>query len=283
MTKTTSLSIVRALLTFLGTFAIGHAFAGHQVTDELWTLIGGSVVAIATTVWAVADKTTSAEGVQSLIRAAWVSAAGVLTAFGWVDQKTVDSISGLILAVLPVIQSHQARQSALFVASGAASVDSTGKIVSPPPAAKTSPSLNKVVPILAILLCLGTMASAQSLTNSLVSQLPDSAKTWKGFRVQGPIAVYAYNKQQGSSALAGLGLAYTWQSLNSDSTGWTVNEAVGIAAYAGGTQAPSSLSMVAAVGPYVSFFDGFLTVGAAYNFPTQKFLAVIGVAIPLFK
>src|ERR1700742_4024887 len=121
--------------------------------------------------------------------------------------------------------------------------------------------------LIAILLFIGSVAKSQTLTSTLTNTLPDSVTKWQGFRATGPMAVYGYNKSTGSSLLTGVGLAYTWQHLTTGGT-WWVDEAAGVAFFAGGSQAPSSFSLVTAVGPYVSFFNGFLSVGGVVNLNT---------------
>jgi hypothetical protein len=140
----------------------------------------------------------------------------------------------------------------------------------------------KVLLIALLTLFIGVCASAQSLTSTLTNTLPDSVTKWQGFRATGPMAVYGYNSTSGSSLMTGAGLAYTWQHLTTGGT-WWVDEAAGLAFYAGGSQAPSSLALVTAVGPYVSFFNGYLSVGGVVNLSTGKPMLTVGVALPLIS
>lgn len=134
--------------------------------------------------------------------------------------------------------------------------------------------------LIASLLFISTVAKSQSLTGTLTNALPDSIKTWNGFRLTGPMAVYAYNKSSGNSGMTGLGIAYTLQHITTGGT-WWVDEAFGIAAYAGGSQAPNSVAMIAGVGPYVSFFNGYLSIGGIININTGKPMVTVGVSLPL--
>lgn len=128
----------------------------------------------------------------------------------------------------------------------------------------------------------GICASAQTLTSTLTNTLPDSVTKWQGFRAGGPMAVYAYNKSSGNTLFTGVSLQYTFQHLTSGGT-WWVDEAVGIAFYAGGSQAPASLSLVSAAGPYVSFLNGYISVGGAINFVTGKPMLTFGVVLPIIS
>jgi len=136
--------------------------------------------------------------------------------------------------------------------------------------------------LIALLLFVATVAKSQTLTSTLTNTLPDSVTKWKGFRATGPMAVYGYNKSSGNSLLTGVALSYTWQHLTTGGT-WWVDEAAGLAFYAGGSQAPSSLAFVSAVGPYVSFFNGYLSIGGAINLTTGKPMLTAGVALPLIS
>lgn len=151
---------------------------------------------------------------------------------------------------------------------------------------KTYFSTSAVVKAACILLiCMaGLTAKSQSvsLTGSLTNALPDSVKTWKGLRITGPAAVYAYSKSTGSTAMTGVGIAQTWQHLTTGGT-WWVDYAAGIMFYAGGSAAPTSQTMIAAVGPYVSILNGFVTLGGALNLSNGKPLFVVGIVLPLIS
>lgn len=136
--------------------------------------------------------------------------------------------------------------------------------------------------ITALLVCVGSVSMAQSLGSSLTNALPDSIKIWNGPRIVGPSAVYGYNKKSGNTYMTGAGFAYTWQHLTSAST-WWVDEAVGVMFYAGGSQAPSSFSTVTAIGPYVSFLNGYISVGGAINLTNGQPMVTIGAVLPLIS
>lgn len=143
----------------------------------------------------------------------------------------------------------------------------------------------------------GSTVKAQSAFGTLISQLPDSVKSWKGARIVGPAAVTAYSPYAKTfSALTGAGYAYTWQTLTNDSSGWYINEAVGFMLYGGGAQVPNNIAGVVAAGPYFSLLNGYISGGVAYAFtkltpatPTvispkfgQKLLYTFGIVLPLF-
>lgn len=143
---------------------------------------------------------------------------------------------------------------------------------------------------------------AQSMFGSLISQLPDSIHSFKGPRIMGPAAVTAYSPYAKTfSAMTGLGIGYTWQTLKNDSSAWYINAAVGGMLYGGGSQVPNNIAGVIAAGPYFSVFNGYLSGGIAYDFSNlqppivpgqtaipappkfgQRLLYVIGAVIPLF-
>lgn len=147
-----------------------------------------------------------------------------------------------------------------------------------------------------------TVAKSQSLFSNLMSTLPDSIHSWNGPRVVGPAAVTGYSPYTKSfSALTGVGIAYTWQTLSNDSSSWYVNTAVGAMIYGGGAQVPNNIAGVVAAGPYFSILNGYISGGIAYNFTNlqppvaqgaapppppnfgQRLLYTFGVVFPLFR
>lgn len=133
MNKTTALSTARALLTFVGTYLIGHAVLGHTVTADIWTLTGGAVLTGISVIWSFTDKSTTPEAIQTGVRQLFVAIGGVGVAFGVLNQNTFNSLLALTTAILPVIQSAQAKVSAKQVATGSATVTDAGKIVKAAP------------------------------------------------------------------------------------------------------------------------------------------------------
>lgn len=130
MTTETLYSTGRALLAAIGTFLVGHTIAGHQVDSNLWMLVTGSVMAILSFGLAIASKDTTAEKVQSAARAAWASTGGLLMAIGVLNNESLVSLTGLVNALLPILQSHQARATNLQIASNQVKVSAlTGKVM----------------------------------------------------------------------------------------------------------------------------------------------------------
>lgn len=103
--------------------------------------------------------------------------------------------------------------------------------------------------------------------------------TFQGFRIGGPVVLLALPDL---TVFTGVGIVYEHDTYRSGSSRYYKDWAVGISAVEGGQFAPNSLKAVTGLAAHVSFFDGFLTIGAIYNLTTQKAQGAIGPMTSLF-
>ena len=118
MTKDTSLSILRAILTLAGTYLVGHNLFGLAVDSASWQIWLGAAVALGSTIWGIVDKTAGIEQIQSAVRSIIISVGGLFVAAGKLNGNTLDGILGLITAILPVIQSYTSKVTVQQMAAG---------------------------------------------------------------------------------------------------------------------------------------------------------------------
>lgn len=129
MTKESLLSSLRALLILVGTYLVGHSIFGHTVTEDIWTVIISSVVTVASTIWGIATKTATIEGIESAVRSVVTGIGGILASAGVLSGDNLNAILGFITAVLPTFQSSLSRSKNKQIATGKVEVSSTtGKV-----------------------------------------------------------------------------------------------------------------------------------------------------------
>lgn len=141
--------------------------------------------------------------------------------------------------------------------------------------------------------CIGSFSSsnAQSVFKPLPKQKHTSSgafmrsiapavdSTFQGFRIGGPVVLLALPDL---TVFTGVGIVYEHDTYRSGSSRYYKDWAVGISAVEGGQFAPNSLKAVTGLAAHVSFFDGFLTIGAIYNLTTRKAQGAIGPMTSLF-
>ncbi len=129
MQKDTILSIIRSLLTLGGTYLIGHNLFGLAIDSTSWQIWLGAIVTVASTVWGVVDKSTGIEQLQSALRSIVISVGGLFVAAGKLSQNTLDAILGLLVAVVPMIQSQTSKVKNQQIAMGSIAPTAAGKTV----------------------------------------------------------------------------------------------------------------------------------------------------------
>lgn len=136
MTKETFLSVLRAAITMLGSYIVGHNLFGHAIDASLWQVIGGSLVTVGSILWGIADKSATIEGVQSAVRSVIITIGGLFTAAGMLNGDTLNAILGLVTAVTPVLQSYLSKAKVKAIATGDLKVNTDGKVSNAPPTYK---------------------------------------------------------------------------------------------------------------------------------------------------
>lgn len=128
-TKETWLSILRTILTFAGTYVIGHNLFGHEVDSQTWEIIGGSLLAIGSIVWGIVDKSAGIEQIESALRSILISLGGVAVSFGLIKNEVVVTLLALLTPVIALIQSWTSKAKVVQIDKGTlATNQTTGKV-----------------------------------------------------------------------------------------------------------------------------------------------------------
>ena len=99
MNKETIFTLLRALLTTVGTFLIGKNLFGANIDDSLWQVILGALMSVASIVWGIMTKSLGLEMWQSGIRQLFLAVGGILLASGKLSPEKLESLLGLVTAV----------------------------------------------------------------------------------------------------------------------------------------------------------------------------------------
>lgn len=118
MNKETVFTLIRTLLTSVGVFLIGKNFLGSPIDQSVWQMLVGLIMAAISVAWGIMDKTIGLEMLQSFIRSVIVGLGGLLVAKGSVSPEKLESILGIVLAVLPLIYSILSRKKSDGIADG---------------------------------------------------------------------------------------------------------------------------------------------------------------------
>lgn len=118
MNKQVLLSLLRTVLTAFGAFLIGKNIFGNPVDDVLWQSIVGGILAAISIVWGFVDKSNTLDALQSGLRSIIVVFGGLLVASGKITDKVLESISGIVAAVIPFLYSILSKQKTDQIAEG---------------------------------------------------------------------------------------------------------------------------------------------------------------------
>jgi uncharacterized membrane protein len=118
MNKETVFTLIRTLLTSVGVFLIGKNFLGSPIDQSVWQMLVGLIMAAISVAWGIMDKTIGLEMLQSFIRSVIVGLGGLLVAKGSVSPEKLESILGIVLAVLPLVYSVLSRKKSDGIADG---------------------------------------------------------------------------------------------------------------------------------------------------------------------
>lgn len=129
MTLDNLMSTLRALLVLIGSYLVGHAFFGHTLTQDSWTVIVGAVMTVASTIWGISTKTATLEGVESAVRSVITALGGLAAAAGIISSNTLNAVLGFVTAALPLLQSVLSKQKNSQIATGNVTTTTTGKAI----------------------------------------------------------------------------------------------------------------------------------------------------------
>jgi Ca2+/Na+ antiporter len=111
-------SIIRTILTLVGSYLIGHNLFGTSVNESLWQEISGGIMVLVGIVMSILDKTISIEKVQGALRHIVLVAGGLLIAKGVVTPAQIEMYIGLATALVPVVYGWLSKKKSQQVASG---------------------------------------------------------------------------------------------------------------------------------------------------------------------
>jgi len=127
MNKDTVLSIVRTLMTSFGIFLLGKNLLGSEIDQSIWQMVVGVIMAGISVVWGIFDKTVEIEMLQSFIRSAIIGFGGLLVARGSLTPEKLDSILGIVVAILPLLYSMLSRKKTSNLADGSLRIEDLKK------------------------------------------------------------------------------------------------------------------------------------------------------------
>ena len=127
MDRKTIETLLRTAMTSLGVFMLGKNLLGTAIDASVWQMVVGTAVSLLAVVWGVLDKNLGIEMLQSFIRSAFVGFGGLLVAKGQLSAGTLESVIGVITAILPAIYSFLSRKKSQEIAKGAIIVEALKK------------------------------------------------------------------------------------------------------------------------------------------------------------
>jgi len=116
-------SIIRNLLTLIGSFLIGRHIFNQTIDAPMWDVITGSVMALTGVIMSIADKTVTIEKVQGVIRHVVLSIGGIMIAGGIVKPEQIELWLGAITALTPIIYGWLSKKKTQQVASGEVTIN----------------------------------------------------------------------------------------------------------------------------------------------------------------
>ncbi len=127
MDRKTIETLLRTAMTSLGVFMLGKNLLGTAIDASVWQMVVGTAMSLLAVVWGVLDKNLGIEMLQSFIRSAFVGFGGLLVAKGQLSAGTLESVIGVITAILPAIYSFLSRKKSQEIAKGAIIVEALKK------------------------------------------------------------------------------------------------------------------------------------------------------------
>lgn len=138
MTKETFVIILKAALTVLGSWLMGKNLFGHPIDQSFIEIITGIAMAAFSIAWSIYDKSYSIESIQATVRQAVLLAGGFLISTGKITPERLDAVLGVLLALIPVLQSYLAKKKVAQIQQGKIAISEMAKIPATKKVVKTS-------------------------------------------------------------------------------------------------------------------------------------------------
>lgn len=135
MTKETGLSLIRAILTLVGSYLLGKQILG-SVVDQNWLIIViTGAVTLASVIWGIVSKDIAAEQVASGLRSVIMSVGMIFVASGKLSTNNLEQVALIVVTVIPFILSKLNRDTNKEIANPNNPVTAdlkTGKVIVKP-------------------------------------------------------------------------------------------------------------------------------------------------------
>jgi hypothetical protein len=115
-----TLSVIRSLLTLLGSFLIGRSILGNTLVLDSATLELIIVIAMAAfgIVMSIIDKTINEEKLQGFLRHIVLTVGGILVALGRLDPAKLELWLGVIASLVPIVYGFLSKNKTQKLATG---------------------------------------------------------------------------------------------------------------------------------------------------------------------
>lgn len=118
MSKESWLSILRIVLTAVGSYVAGKSFLGATIDNNLWLGIAGALVTAASITWGLIDKTVNNERLQSGLRSIVLTFGTLLVGSGVIKDEVLQSALGIISIAIPTASSEVTKRTNKNIATG---------------------------------------------------------------------------------------------------------------------------------------------------------------------
>lgn len=110
MNKENTLSLIRNIFTIVGGYFLGKSLFGVHVTGETWEIALGVIMTIAGIIMSITDKSVTVEKMQGAIRHVVSAIGGILAGSGVIDMGRLESWTGIILVIVPIVMGWLSRK-----------------------------------------------------------------------------------------------------------------------------------------------------------------------------
>lgn len=123
MNKEVLFTLLRAVLTFVGTYLVGKPLLGGTVDENLVQVIIGTGMSLASLAWSVFDKTLGLEMIQAFLRSLATGFGGFLMANGVIKPDQLETYLALALALATFVHSIVGKKKSAGISSGTIPID----------------------------------------------------------------------------------------------------------------------------------------------------------------